>query len=51
MRYELREYSKEEEFREQKLLAHRVLDDVAAGQNVHIERINWALRVLGEALG
>jgi hypothetical protein len=46
MRYELREYCTA-----QQLLAHRVLDDVAAGQNVHIERINWALRILGEALG
>ena len=45
MRYELREYSTA-----QQLLAHRVLDDVAAGQNVRLERINWALRVLGESV-
>jgi hypothetical protein len=45
MRYELREFSTA-----QQLLAHRVLDDVAAGQNVSLERINWALRVLGESV-
>jgi hypothetical protein len=45
MRHELREYSTS-----QKLLAHHVLDDVAAGQNVRLELINWALRVLGESV-
>jgi hypothetical protein len=46
MRYELREFCTA-----QQLLAHRILDDVAAGQDVSLERTNWALRILGESIG
>jgi hypothetical protein len=32
----------------QKVLAHSILDQVRAGVPTTIERINWALSVLGE---
>jgi len=32
----------------QKALAHQILDQARAGVAVTIERINWALAVLGE---